>query len=600
MLPKQNFSNKKSTLPAQKQLNDTISAAKKKPYVALLIIAAIPLLILLAFTFKSGFVPHAPSKKIDKIVIVKTPTEVADEATAALQKKDTNLFLDIIAKYAKKDINIVNSKGDSLLLVAATIGNYTAVEELLSAGADVNKPNTLTKDTALLRSIYYDFPDITRRLIYSGANINIKNNYNHSPMFLALEKQNGELIDLLLNSGAKEGVNADYLFRAASKKNDTGVYAMLKGGVSPDVVNEKGNTPLIISASLGDVPSVQHLLEYRADLNIANKDGNTALIYAARYNHPDVIRELLRPQTMQIPADVDMQNNKGETALWWGASKGYTEVVKRLLAAGADPTIADNDGNVPYVIAEKNGRGQVLEWFDKPLVELKNSVIEADNAALIAKAKAEGREIEVEEKEEKPLTEEDLFKALEKDDVELAERVLDSFDRTLSLKKDKDGVSVFLLAVEKGNPDMADLLLDKGARIFESSPKGNAFHIAVQQQDIDMVKHLIEKTRASGNLAMMLEYRAPIKGVQLVSALGTIVPLSPLGLAGYMCDQEIYNYLVSQGAKPGKGENSPSDLMEKCKSKPVQAKKLKPSKGATPDKNTKAATKSAKTSKKKK
>lgn len=80
-----------------------------------------------------------------------------------------------------------------------------------------------------------------------------------------------------------------------------GVLAMLKGGVDPNVKNEKGNTPLIISASLGDVPSVRSLMAYRADVNAANNDGNTALIYAARYNHPDTIRELLKPQTMQTP-----------------------------------------------------------------------------------------------------------------------------------------------------------------------------------------------------------------------------------------------------------------------------------------------------------
>jgi len=581
MLPKKDFVAKKTTLPAQKQLNNTVEAAKKKPYIALGIIAAVPLLLMIAFTFKSGLNPSAPSKKIERIVVVKTPLEVADEATAALQKNDINTFLDIISKYAKKDVNIVNSQGDPLLLVAASLGNYTAVEELLSLGADVNKMNAATRDTALLRSIYYDFPDITRRLIYSGANINMKNNYNHSPMFVALEKQNGKLIDLLLNSGAKEGVNADYLFRAVMKKNNIGVLAMLKGGVSPDVVNAKGNTPLIIAASLGDVPSVRRLLEYRADLNLANKDGNTALIYAARYNHPEVIRELLHPKTMQIPADIDLQNNKGQTALWWGASKGYTEVVKRLLAAGADPTLADNEGNVPYVVAQNNKRGQVLEWFDKPLEELQKEVAEADKAAMIAQAKAEGREIEPEEEEEKPLTEEDLLKAIEEEDTDLAKKVLDSFDRSIALKKDKNGVAVFLLAVEKGNTKLADLLLDKGARIFESSPKGNAFHIAVQQQDMDMLKYLLEKTRTSGNLAMMLEYRTPIKGVQLVSPLGMIVPLSPLGLAAYECDLDMYNFLVSQGAKPGNGTNSPSDLMAQCKSKPMKAKKLKPSKDAT-------------------
>lgn len=586
MLPKKSFSPKKQTLPAQKQLNKTITAAKKKPYLTLGILAAIPLIILLAFTFKSGFVPSGrPSKKLDKIVVVKTPTEVADEATTALQKKDLETFVELLDKYAKKDVNLVNSKGDPILLVAATIGDEQAVAELLTRGVDVNKTNAFTKDTALLRSLYYDHPAITRQLIYSGADINAKNNYNHSPLFVALEKQNLPLIDLFLTSGAKEGLNNDYLFRAVSKKNAVGVIAMLKGGVDGNIANEKGNTPLIISASLGDVPSVRHLMTYRVDLNTANKDGNTALIYAARYNHPEVIKELLKTQTMQIPLDVNIQNKEGQTALYWGAAKGYTEVVKRLLAAGADPTIADKSGYVPYRIAQKNGRGQVLEWFNKPITEIQNSIIEQDNAALIAQAKAEGKDVSEllgKKEEEKPLVEEDIFNAVEKEDLKLADKVIKEFGRAVVLKKDKSGVAVFLRAVAKGNPKMVDLLIDQGARVFEASPKGNAFHVAISAGNIEMLKHLIATTRASGNLAMMLEYKAPIAGTNLVSAVGTPVPVSPLGLAAHLCNKEIYDYLISIGAKPGSGPNSPAGMYAQCKAKPAQAKTLSPSKGAKP------------------
>ncbi|MBR4592755.1 MAG: ankyrin repeat domain-containing protein, partial [Elusimicrobiaceae bacterium] len=146
------------------------------------------------------------------------------------------------------------------------------------------------------------------------------------------------MVDLFLSSGVSEGLSADYLFRASAKKNHMGVLAMLKGGIDPNISNDKGNTPLIISSSLGDLPSVRDLLAYRADINAANKDGNTSLIYAARYNQPLIVRELLKPQTMQAPVDVNAQNKSGQTALYWAASKGYTDIVKRLLAADADAT----------------------------------------------------------------------------------------------------------------------------------------------------------------------------------------------------------------------------------------------------------------------
>ena len=576
MLPNKKNSTKVS-VGSERKLPEAFSVLTKKPLITLAVIAAVPVVLMLAFTFKSGYTPNSKSGKFDKIVVVKTPTEIADDATAALQKKDTQTFLNILNEQTRNDPNIVNSKGDPLIVAAATMGNLEAVQQLILNGADVNKVNAFNKDTALLRSLYGNFPEITRLLVYSGADINAVNNYNHSPMYLALEKKQAEFIDLFLTSGVREGLNAANLFRASAQKNSMGVLAMLKGGVDPNVKNNQGNTPLIISASLGDVPSVQSLMAYRADVNAANNNGNTALIYAARYNHPEIIRELLKPQTMQAPLDVNMQNKQGQTALYWGAAKGYEEVVRRLLAADADPTIAAKDGLIPYMIARKNKRGQVLEWFNKDLREVKNSVIEQDNAALIAQAKAEGRELPTADVNQsaanKPVTEDDIFTAARTGDMDLAKRVIAS-TKAAVFKKDKAGYTPLFIAVQNNQPEMVTYLVDNMARLFESSPQGNVFHVAVTRQNMDMLKHLVSLARKEGRLAMMLEYRAALqKNGQ---------SMTPLGYAAQLCNKEIYDYLISVGAKDGGlskksnilGYKTPADLMQECKTKPAQAKTL--------------------------
>ena len=535
------------TVPPEGKVAQTLQAAKQKPWMVLGIVAAIPVVLLLAFTFKSNWVPFKPSKHSPaKIVVTKSPTEQADEATALLQKKDTQAFLSMLTSQIA-DPNIVNSKGDPLIVVAATLGNYTAVEELILSGVDVNKPNAFTKDTALLRSLYNGYTEIAQRLVYSGADINAVNNYKHSPLYVALEKQNVPMIDLFLTSGVKEGLNANYLFRSVSTKNETGVVAMLKGGVSPNVSNEKGNTPLIISASLGDLPSLQDLLAYRADLNAANKDGNTALIYAARFNHPEVIKMLLLPQTMQTPLDVNAQNKTGETALYWGAAKGNVEVVKRLLAAGADPTIAANNGLVPVAVAQKNGRKQVLEWFNKDIREVENAVIAQDNAQILAKRQADEQN-----------KGDDIFTAVAKGNKDRVEELILQ-DRYLLKDKNKAGLTPLLVAVENNRQAMADYLLGQGATLFEASSLGNAMHIAVTKKNLPMLKFLVQKARQSGQLALMLEYKAsPARGVP---------PLTPLGWAARACNKEMYAYLVSVGAKEGLVSQaySPAALLGKCR-----------------------------------
>ena len=467
----------KITVPPDGKVAKTVQTVQKKPWVTLAIVAAIPLVVLLFFTLKSSWVPFKHSKvKPNQILVTQTPTELADQATELLRQNDTNGFVDMLTTRIP-DANIVNTQGDPLLLVAASIGNYPAVEELILSGVDVNKPNAFTKDTALLRSLDNNHTEIAQRLVYSGADINMVNNYRHSPLYVALEKQNVALIELFLTNGVKEGLTPQYLFRSAARKNEMGVLAMLKGGISPNIVNEKGNTPLIISASLGDLPSLQDLLAYRADVNAANNEGNTALIYAARYNHPQAIKMLLLPQTMQTPLDVNAQNKAGETALYWGAAKGNVEVVKRLLAAGADPTIAARNGLVPYAVAKQNGRKEVLDWLNKDIREVENAVIAQDNAQLLEEQKGK--------KEENT---EDIFSASAQGDKEKVEEFLLQ-DRALLSARNKQGLTPLLVAVANNQVQLVDYLLAQGAPVFETSPRGNALHIAVANNRQDMLEH---------------------------------------------------------------------------------------------------------------
>lgn len=356
--------------------------------------AGLPVLFMVAFTFKSGSSP-ASKGRIEKIIVSKTPMEMAEEATAALQNKDRQTFFDIIDK--AKDVNLVNARGDSMLLVAVSLGDMDTVLRLLALGANVDKQNSYTRDTPVLRSLYTNHDDITRLLVESDANLNLENNYHQSPMFVAVEKQKGELVDLFILSGAKAGINAENLFRWTAKRNQMGILAMLKGGLDPNVRNESGNTPLIIAASLGDVDAVRNFLAYRADPNAANKDGNTPLIYAARYNHPQIIYELMRSYSLLAPVDVNLRNKRGETALYLAASRGYEEAVKRLLAANARRDIKAKDGLTARDIAQKKGRRNIVALFDMDPTALKNMVISADNARIeeqkrkeaLAKAKAD-------------------------------------------------------------------------------------------------------------------------------------------------------------------------------------------------------------------
>ena len=387
----------KISVTPPKQVKQALDKAKSRPWVAIGVVALIPLVIMLAFTIKGGasFTRSRKAANIDVVVSSQTPQEIAEEATTALRKGDNDAFFDILDRKVK-DPNIVNTHGDTLLLAAATLGNLEAVERLLSMGADVNKQNAYTRDTPILRSVYGDHDEITKLLIYANADLNLPNNYRQTPMGLAVEKQKGELIDLFLTSGVRAGLEGETLLRASAQRNYIGVLAMLKGGVSPNVKNAPGNTPLIISASLGDTQSVRALLAYRADVNAANNDGNTAMLYAARYNHPETVLALLAPLTMQYRADVNMQNKKGETVLYWAAMKGYTPVVKILLANGADKKLKTKEGQTALDVAKKYKREEIINLLQMSTNQVKDLFNKDQEARMAAKAAEEARKAEAE------------------------------------------------------------------------------------------------------------------------------------------------------------------------------------------------------------
>jgi len=107
----------------------------------------------------------------------------------------------------------------------------------------------------------------------------------------------------------------------ARKGDAEGLGALLKGGLSVDARDAKGNTLLMLAGYHGRTEAVQLLL----------KSGAT----------------------------VDLRNDKGQTPLGGVAFKGYVEIATLLLDAGADP-LADQGGQTPVDYATMFGRQEIL------------------------------------------------------------------------------------------------------------------------------------------------------------------------------------------------------------------------------------------------
>jgi ankyrin repeat protein len=108
-------------------------------------------------------------------------------------------------------------------------------------------------------------------------------------------------------------------------------------------------TLLMLAAVRGDVVVVSCLLDAGADPNAVNTNGETCMILAAAAHRPELVHVLA-----SAGAEVDHKDDLGMTALHravLGGRRGSTsafDTVRALLDAGADATLADQQGRLPH------------------------------------------------------------------------------------------------------------------------------------------------------------------------------------------------------------------------------------------------------------
>ncbi len=81
----------------------------------------------------------------------------------------------------------------------------------------------------------------------------------------------------------------DVFFRAVERKNFEEVQRLLDTGTDIDVRNDYEDTPLIFAASSGRIEAVKFLLDRGANVNAKNNWDHTPLLLAANNGHTDIV-----------------------------------------------------------------------------------------------------------------------------------------------------------------------------------------------------------------------------------------------------------------------------------------------------------------------
>jgi ankyrin repeat protein len=308
---------------------------------------------------------------VDMLLKAGAPVNAADnEQRTALMAAAMRGDAEVVKRLldAKADVNLKDKQGETALFDAVRYGHLEATRLLLDAGADPNISNQRppkASDSGYTPLMYAArrglVPDITpvtdwlaivKALLGKGANPDTRNNMGATALNVAQDYGNQDIVKILLQGGAKQvltykglGLN-ESLLMAAANGDAHEVTEALNAGADPQAVSRTGVTPLLAAAFGGSVDAVRAIVERGADVN------NIPTGYRAWTWTAEHIATTEQPLAQAA--------SLGYTALIVASEKGYTDIVAYLLAHGADPKLANMEGDTPLSMAAEQGHAKVV------------------------------------------------------------------------------------------------------------------------------------------------------------------------------------------------------------------------------------------------
>lgn len=267
------------------------------------------------------------------------------------------------------------------------------------------------------------------------------------------------------------------LIRVVLRDDAEKARALLKSGASPDALNDKNLTALMIAAGYGHAKVAKVLLGAGANLDTKDDIGFTALMIAVAQGHTEVTKALL-----DAGANLNIKLDS-LTALMFATSQGHTEIVKTLLDAGANPDIDNDEGWTALMFAA-----------DENNVDAAKALLDA-GANLHAKSDKDRTALMI---------------AVSKNNTEVAVALLNTGANPDT--KNDVGFTALMIAVSQDNAELAKILLNAGARLNVISDEGvTALIVAIVVENSNIAKILLScGANPKTNDALTLAESSPV------------------------------------------------------------------------------------------
>lgn len=319
-----------------------------------------------------GYLPvhSAACHRYYHLEVMKTLIEAGADINALDRNNYTPLFLAINKKSwptAEFLLDYCSRKDESSIpvLVAAVRQGAPVkfIRKLIQKlEIDVNALDPYEKVSALSLAVSSSQRDtVSLLLAQPGIDVNCRDGSKQTPLHRAVSVGRPDLVQLLLDAGAKPGVQdgeGHVPLVSAARGGQQEILEMLVGTKAAlDQAEKGGMTALAVAASEGSIRMVKALLAAAAVKKTPLELG-APLQAAAEKGHGRVIELLIG-----AGADVNAADLEGRTPLMKAALSDQVEALSILVQAGAKPDMADRHGMYAYDHAVSSGKKKAKEYL---------------------------------------------------------------------------------------------------------------------------------------------------------------------------------------------------------------------------------------------
>ncbi|TVY36954.1 Ankyrin [Lachnellula subtilissima] len=260
------------------------------------------------------------------------------------------------------------ARGRTALHEAVLRKNNEMVHALLenAPDLDINIGNPTNFDrSALMVAILQGSADMAETILkkpYASVDIDMQDSRGSTALSFAALKDQGEIVNILLESHAKMDLTETSSGRSAmiiavEKNHSNIVSSLLSHGADPNLPKDiRGGTPALAAAEKGFIEILEILINNKADVSCSDEDGRTLMHGAAEYGHVNVL-ELLKSHGLGLNSPC----LHGMTPLHSACRMGGDDAAEFLIENGADSSVKDKFDRTPYMVAWQYGNEYLMD-----------------------------------------------------------------------------------------------------------------------------------------------------------------------------------------------------------------------------------------------